>query len=697
MAEKKQKKLATLIILIVALTIIVLNVIQITFIAETTISKTTASYEEESLELTKAYASRIEGKLEEYYGLLSAYTTADVVQTGDPEQIVTWLQNHADIRAKDFNYVAYVDAAGNFDSDIGSHTTVKDRGYFKEIMEQGKETTVDEPVTSKTTGKTVIHVCRAAKKDGKTIGFFCAVMEMHSFSKLVEGIKFGATGIGSLLTNTGDLIATSGNKEVVVSDNAAINSDPKILEFIMGQKDPDAAFCFWGKNSRGSETLVSSIRVPGTTWNFNFMIDKSQVLATANALRIIMIIAGCIVGIILSAIVGTIVFLSLKPLVIVEGAIKEIATGNADLTKRITLNTKSNNEITAVVDGFNQFTEKLQEIMSELKTTKDELVRSGNAMDAATQDTTASITQIIANIQSMGGNIEAQTGSVSQTAGAVNEIASNIESLNHMISSQAASVTQAASAVEEMIGNITAVSSSVEKMANSFQHLEENAENGVKKQEDVNLRLKEIQEESKTLQEANTVITGIASQTNLLAMNAAIEAAHAGEAGKGFAVVADEIRKLSENSSTQSKRIGEQLKKIAQTITGVVQASELAGKAFLAISTDVEDTDILVRQIKAAMDEQTAGSKQITEALASMNDSTSEVKTASYEMSEGNKAILAEIKNLQDATLSMKQGMDEISIGAKRINETGSTLGSIALEVNASIDKIGDQVDLFKV
>ena len=697
MTEKKQKKLAILIILIVALTIICLNVIQITFIAETTSVRTSASYEEECQELARAYTSRVAGKLEEYYGLLYAYTSADVVQTGDAALIVEWLQNHADIRAKDFNYVAYVDADGNFDSDIKSHTTIKDRGYFKEIMLQGKEFTVDEPVTSKTTGKTVIHVCRAAKKDGKTIGFFCAVMEMESFTRLVNGIKLGETGIGALVTQSGEVIATSGDHDTVSADLKVMNANPEVVEKIKANIGKSDVFATWADNSRGSKSYICMTLVPGTPWGFNFIIDRNQVLATANSLRIIMIIAGCIVGIILSAIVGTIVFLSLKPLVIVEGAIKEIATGNADLTKRITLNTKSNNEITAVVDGFNQFTEKLQEIMSELKTTKDELVRSGNAMESATQDTTASITQIIANIQSMGGNIEAQTGSVSQTAGAVNEIASNIESLNHMISSQAASVTQAASAVEEMIGNITAVSSSVEKMANSFQHLEENAENGVKKQEDVNLRLKEIQEESKTLQEANTVITGIASQTNLLAMNAAIEAAHAGEAGKGFAVVADEIRKLSENSSTQSKRIGEQLKKIAQTITGVVQASELAGKAFLAISTDVEDTDVLVRQIKAAMDEQTAGSKQITEALASMNDSTSEVKTASYEMSEGNKAILAEIKNLQDATLSMKQGMDEISIGAKRINETGSTLGSIALEVNASIDKIGDQVDLFKV
>ena len=340
--------------------------------------------------------------------------------------------------------------------------------------------------------------------------------------------------------------------------------------------------------------------------------------------------------------------------------------------------------------------EKIKSVIEDVTVSREELGVAGNDMTESAQDTATSITQILANIQSMQNQIVNQSSSVEETAGAVNEIASNIESLEHMIETQSSGVTQASAAVEQMIGNIASVNSSVDKMANSFEELAQQAQTGANKQKDVNEKIEHIEGQSKMLQEANTAIANIAEQTNLLAMNAAIEAAHAGEAGKGFAVVADEIRKLSETSSAQSKTIGEQLKGIQSSIIDVVSVSQESSAAFNTVSEEIHATDQLVRQIKAAMEEQQTGSQQITDALHAMNDSTLEVRNAAAEMNEGNKAILEEVRQLQDVTSAMKGSMDEMSIGAEKINETGARLNTISDNMKGVIVKIGEQIDRFK-
>lgn len=373
----------------------------------------------------------------------------------------------------------------------------------------------------------------------------------------------------------------------------------------------------------------------------------------------------------------------------------DLASGDADLTKRCSLFVRD--EIGALIINFDEFMDKLHDIVKNLKDSKAELGTSGENLDAGTEDTSSSITEIIANIDSIHAQITNQDKSVRETSDSVQHISNAIVDLDALIEDQSSSVTQASAAVEEMIGNINSVNKSVEKMSDSFKALEDNAEIGFSKQEDVNEKVRQIEGQSEMLQEANTAISAIAEQTNLLAMNAAIEAAHAGEAGKGFAVVADEIRKLSETSSEQSKKIGEQLGKIMTSITDVVSSSNEASTALNEVSTRIKETDELVIQIHAAMEEQNEGSKQIMDALLHLNSSTSEVRNSSQEMSGRNRQIVKDMTILKESTDMMNTSMEEMSVGARKINETGSTLSEIAHQVRNSINKIGAQVDLFKV
>ncbi|GHV94466.1 methyl-accepting chemotaxis protein [Spirochaetia bacterium] len=384
-----------------------------------------------------------------------------------------------------------------------------------------------------------------------------------------------------------------------------------------------------------------------------------------------------------------------KPITGVSQTLKDISEGEGDLTKSINLKTK--NEIGDLAHYFNLTLAKIKDLIITIKQQSVSLSDIGNTLSANMEETAAAVNQITANIQSIKTRVINQSASVTETNATMEQITVNIDRLNSHVERQSASVAKSSTAIEQMIANTQSVTNTLVKNAKNVKDLAGAAELGRSSLQTVAADIHEIAQQSAGLLEINTVMEDISAQTNLLSMNAAIEAAHAGEAGRGFAVVASEIRKLAESAGQQSRTTTDVLKKIKASIDQITKSAANVLDKFEAIDGGIKTVADQEEQIRNAMEEQGEGSQQILEAIAQLNEITQQVKKGSQEMLEGSKEVIQESKTLEMVTQEISGGMNEMATGADQINTAVSDVNSISGRNKENIDILLKEVSRFKV
>ncbi|MCL1836501.1 MAG: methyl-accepting chemotaxis protein [Treponema sp.] len=382
------------------------------------------------------------------------------------------------------------------------------------------------------------------------------------------------------------------------------------------------------------------------------------------------------------------------PLHAVTETLKTVAVdGRTYLNKRIMIRHK--NEIGGLAEFFNRTFESIGYLAGIIKNKTAALTHIGVNLSSSMNETAAAVHQISSNIASIKNLSIMQEDRANGADMAAEHIKTAIDDLNRLIEKQSESVNRSSSAIEEMTATIHSVSLTLQENSKNVNILAEASENGRTGLAEVVRDLQEIARESEGLLEINTVMQNIASQTNLLSMNAAIEAAHAGEAGKGFAVVSDEIRKLAELSGEQSKNTSATLKKIKVSIDDITKSSDNVLARFEAIDTGVKTVTEHEQNIRNAMKEQEAGGQQILESISQLREITASVTRGAEDMSATGSSLVKEINDLMQISKEAANSMNEMAAGVSQINIAVHQVNSMSVENKTNISDLEQEMEKF--
>ena len=556
---------------------------------------------------------------------------------------------------------------------------------------------VTEPAMSSTIKKYTSKVVVPFKDmQGKISGVISATILGDSLSNLISDIVVGKTGTAYLLSQDGTIL---GNRQPEILYKSVFtellsSGDSKASSFLrtsLSSNKPQVSV----SNIDGIKHISATAKMQYTGWILLITAPASEFTAhDINSLIQMFIIIVSSMLLLAIAIGFFFAHRIVRPIDKVSSSLRNIAQGEGDLT--IKLPPTDEYETTMLSYYFNETILKLRNSIHKIGLDSNEMGMIGSDLESNMLSVSDFISKITGSIEDLKKDFLVQEKSISETNAAIIQIIENLRFSNESVEKQVVATEEAFSSFDNMKSSIELVDGNVKETQDAIENLSMATNDGRQTLIKANDISQGIKEASGSLLEASTIVQNIASQTNLLAMNAAIEAAHAGEAGKGFAVVALEIRHLAEESNLQGKKITTTLKNLTDEIEVLANAASSTVEKFNFISTYSNKVNGLVQGVVDAMSEQEKNANLIWKLIKDMNEITNTVKTNSNEMLIGGEKIINETSRLQELTLELKKSMKEVDSQVELINDATQDSLSIATKNKESIDRLVLEVSNFK-